>query len=135
MALVRPCGPNMDALWPQQSNFLEYPILSSVLCLSVLCHKKADSFLRKYIFLKHGHWYFSRRNFITRCLQFPQKKENTNFKQHQLQRGGGERRRRRRRRQQQRGGGEQRRRRRQQQRGGGGGGGGQQRHKEGGGGQ
>ena len=48
MALVRPCGPNMDALWPQQSNFLEYPILSSVLCLSVLCHKKADSFLRKY---------------------------------------------------------------------------------------
>ena len=75
MALVRPCGPNMDALWPQQSNFLEYPILSSVLCLSVLCHKKADSFLRKYIFLKHGHWYFSRRNFITRCLQFPQKRK------------------------------------------------------------
>ena len=48
MALVRPCGPNMDALWPQQSNFVEYPILSSVLCLSILCHKKADSFLRKY---------------------------------------------------------------------------------------
>ena len=38
----------MDALWPQHSNFLEYRILSSVLCLSVLCHKKADSFLRKY---------------------------------------------------------------------------------------